>query len=191
MHALTAFVVHLIGQAGYAGLFIAMTLGNVGAPVGTEVVLPVAGALAATGHLRSVWLTIAIALVAELLGQSIGYAIGFFGGRPLIERYGKYIRFHEAELDRVHNFFERWGSFAIFICRFTPVIRGIVGIAAGIARMPLPAFYLWTFLGSLGFCGGLILLGSAFGAHINAITPILQKFGVLLALLVVVVDHEQ
>lgn len=180
MHALTAFFLNLVDHAGYAGLFIAMTLANVGAPVGSEIVLPAAGALAATGHLSSVWLAIVLAVVAELLGQSIGYAIGRFGGRPFIDRYGRYVHFHHAELERVENFFGRYGKFAIFICRFIPVVRGVVGIPAGIAEMPLGAFYLWTFLGSLIFCGGLILAGNALGAHADEVIAGVRKYALLI-----------
>jgi membrane protein DedA with SNARE-associated domain len=180
LHALTTFFLNLVDHAGYAGLFIAMTLANVGAPVGSEIVLPAAGALAATGHLSSVWLAIALAVAAELVGQSIGYAIGRFGGRPFIDRYGRYVRFHHAELERVENFFGRYGKFAIFICRFIPVVRGIVGIPAGIAEMPLGAFYLWTFLGSLIFCGGLILAGHALGAHADEVIAGVRKYALLI-----------
>lgn len=184
MHAFTTFVLNLIDHVGYVGLFIAMVLGNIGAPVGSEVLLPAAGALVATGHLSNLWITIAVAVGAELVGQSIGYAIGFYGGRPFVERYGKYVRFHQTEMARVEHFFARWGSFAIFICRFTPVIRGFVGVPAGIAEMPLQKFYLWTFLGSLGFCGGLILLGNALGNHFDQVLPQIDKSLYLLLALV-------
>lgn len=187
MHALSTFFLNLVDHAGYAGLFVAMTLANIGAPVGSELVLPAAGALAATGHLSNVWLAIAIAVAAELVGQSIGYAIGRFGGRPFIDRYGKYVHFHHAEMEKVHAFFERYGKFAIFICRFIPVIRGIVGIPAGIAEMPLGAFYFWTFLGSLVFCGGLVLAGHALGAHAGEVVDGARKYALALVGLVVVV----
>lgn len=180
MHALTTFFLNLVDHAGYLGLFVAMTLANIGAPVGSEIVLPAAGALAATGHLSNVWLAIAIAVAAELVGQSIAYAVGRFGGRPFVDRYGKYVRFHHAEMEKVERFFARYGRFAIFICRFIPVIRGIVGIPAGIAEMPLAAFYLWTFLGSLIFCGGLILAGSALGAHAHEVVDTVRHYAILI-----------
>ncbi|HKU66568.1 MAG TPA: DedA family protein [Candidatus Baltobacteraceae bacterium] len=185
MHEFTTFFLNLIDHAGYAGLFVAMTLANIGAPIGSEIVLPAAGALAATGHLSSVWIAIALAVLAELTGQSIGYAVGRFGGRPFVERYGKYVHFHHAEMEKVEGFFSRYGKFAIFICRFVPVIRGIVGIPAGIAEMPLPAFYLWTFCGSLLFCGGLILAGNALGAHSEAVIGAVQKYALLIIALAV------
>jgi membrane protein DedA with SNARE-associated domain len=176
MHAVTAFFLNFIDHAGYAGLFVAMALANIGAPVGSEIVLPAAGALVATGHLPSLWLAIVLAVGAELLGQSIGYAVGRFGGRPFLDKYGKYIRFHHKEMERVEEFFRRYGKFSIFICRFIPVIRGIVGIPAGIAEMPLGAFYLWTFCGSTIFCGGLILLGHAAGTHSREIIDAMRTY---------------
>jgi len=185
VHEFTTFFLNLVDHAGYGGLFVAMTLANIGAPVGSEIVLPAAGALAATGHLSSVWLAIALAVAAELTGQSIGYAVGRFGGRPFVDRYGKYVHFHHAELEKVERFFARYGRFAIFICRFVPVIRGIVGIPAGIAEMPLPAFYLWTFCGSLIFCGGLILAGNMLGTHSHEVIAAVQKYALLIIALAV------
>lgn len=186
MHAFTAFFLNLIQHAGYGGLFVVMTLANIGAPIGSEVVLPAAGIMAAKGYLSSVWLAIAVAVVAELAGQSIGYAVGRFGGRPFVARYGKYVHFHHAEMERVENFFARYGRFAIFICRFVPVIRGIVGIPAGIAEMPLGPFYFWTFCGSLIFCGGLILAGNVLGEHSHEAIAAVQKYALLIIALAVV-----
>lgn len=180
MHALTLFFQHLVQHYGYGGLFAAMSLANIGAPVGSEIVLPLAGGLAAKGLLSSVWLAILVSIVAELFGQSIAYAVGRFGGRAFIERYGRYVHFHAKEMERVENFFGRFGPFAIFLCRFIPVVRGVVGIPAGIAEMPLGAFYLWTFLGSALFCGGLILLGNAFGAHASVIVDTVRRYALLI-----------
>lgn len=186
MHEFTQFFLNLVHHAGYGGLFAAMTLANIGAPVGSEVVLPAAGLAAQQGALSSVWIAIAVAVLAELVGQSIAYAIGRFGGRPFVDRFGKYVRFHHAELEKVDGFFAKYGKFAIFICRFVPVIRGIVGIPAGIAQMPLPAFYFWTFCGSLIFCGGLILAGNALGVHSHEVIAGVQKYALLIIVLVVV-----
>lgn len=185
MHALTQFFVNLLHSGGWEGLFAAMTLANIGAPIGSEVILPAAGALSAKGFLPSVPVVVLIAVAAELFGQSIAYAVGYYGGRPFVDRFGKYVRFHHRELERVEAFFRKYGSFAIFVCRFTPVIRGIVGVPAGIAEMPLPAFYLWTALGSACFCGGLILLGHALGVHSDAVIATVRRFGYLIIALAV------
>lgn len=181
-------VVGLVDQYGYFGLFIALVLGNIGAPIGSELVLPAAGGLTATGHLSNIWFTIAIAVAGELGGGTIGYAIGRFGGEPLLERYGKYIHVTHERLSVMHKFFERYGTFAIFICRFLPVIRGIAAFPAGIAEMNLVQFYLWTFAGSAIFCSGLIMLGYSAGGHLDVILPLLKRGGyVALAVAVVAV----
>ena len=179
-------IIGLIDHYGYAGLFTALVLGNFGVPIGSEIVLPVAGALTATGHLTNLWLTILVAIAGELAGGSVGYAIGRYGGVPAIERFGKYVHFTHDRLVRVHSFFERWGTFAIFVCRFLPFIRGIVAIPAGIAEMNLVLFYLWTFLGSLIFCTFLILLGSALGTHLDTVLPLLRRGGYIVLSVAVV-----
>ena len=186
MHAFSAYFLNLVDHFGYAGLYVVMTLANIGMPVGSELVLPAAGALAATGHLSSAWLAIGAALAGELTGQSIGYAVGRYGGRPFVERYGKFIHVQHEELVRVHGFFERWGSFAIFIGRFVPFLRGVMGVPAGIAEMPLLPFYFWTFCGSLIFCAGFVLLGVTLGAHAGAVAETLHKYAILIAAIAVV-----
>jgi membrane protein DedA with SNARE-associated domain len=180
-------ILWLVDTYGYLGLFAALALGNIGVPIGTEIVLPVAGGLTATGHLSNLWLTIGVSLAGELAGGSVGYAIGRFGGVPLIERYGKYVHFTHERLMGVHRFFERWGTFAIFICRFLPVLRGVVAVAAGVAEMDLAHFYLWTFLGSLIFCSLLILLGNGLGPHVSAVLPLLHQWAYFILGFVVVV----
>jgi membrane protein DedA with SNARE-associated domain len=181
-------VVSLVDHYGYFGLFVALVLGNIGAPIGSELVLPAAGGLTATGHLSNLWLTIVVAIAGELGGGTLGYAIGRFGGEPLLERYGKYVHVTHDRLALMHRFFERWGTFAIFICRFLPVIRGIAAIPAGIAEMNLAQFYLWTLAGSTIFCGGLILLGYSAGGHLDVILPLLRRGGyIALAVAIVVV----
>lgn len=181
MEGLQHFVVGLVDHYGYFGLFVALLLGNVGAPIGSEIVLPVAGGLTATGHLPFLWLTIVVSVAGELAGESIAYAVGRFGGVPAIERFGKYVGLHHQHLVRVHGFFERYGTFAVFICRFLPFIRGIAGFPAGIAEMNLAHFYLWTLLGSLLFCTALIALGQALGGHLDDILPLLHRGGALVA----------
>jgi membrane protein DedA with SNARE-associated domain len=169
----------LVDHFGYGGLFVALALANIGAPLGSELILPVSGGLSATGHLPFLWLTIVVAVAAELFGGTMGYLIGRFGGRPLVDRYGKYLHLTHANLDRVQGFFERYGSFSIFVCRFIPVVRGVVSIPAGLARMNLAHFYCWYAFGSLIFCGGLILFGSMLGAHLDSVMPMLHKAGLL------------
>ncbi len=180
-------VVGLVDHYGYFGLFVALLLGNIGAPVGSELVLPTAGALTATGHLPNVWLTILVALAGEVAGESIAYAVGRYGGVPVIEKFGKYVHVGHPQLARIHGFFERYGTFAIFICRFLPFIRGIVGYPAGIAEMNLAHFYLWTIFGSAIFCTGMVFVGYSLGDHLDTFAPLLHKGGLAVLGVAVVV----
>jgi len=183
---IAAIFIGLVDHYGYEGLFVALTLANIGVPIGSEFILPAAGALTAKGHLAALWATILVAVVGELAGGSIGYAVGRFGGRPLVDNYGKYVHLTHANLDRVHAFFERYGNFAIFICRFVPVIRGIISIPAGLAEMDLVHFYGWYALGSLVFCGALVWLGDAVGDHLDTLQPLLHKTGLIVLVLAVI-----
>ena len=189
MEHLSAFFLGLVGHVGYLGLFIAMTLGNIGAPVGAEVIIPAAGALVATGNLPSVygvWGVIAVSVLGELCGGTLAYAIGRYGGRPFVHKYGPYVMFHEEQMAKVDAFFAKYGSFAIFICRFIPVIRGVVGIPAGITRMALAPYYLWYALGSLAFCTILAYIGHALGKNIDTIVPLLHKFSLAVVVLILI-----
>jgi membrane protein DedA with SNARE-associated domain len=167
-----------------------MALGNIGIPVGTEIVMPVAGAFVAKGHLSSLWLTGVIGVLGELTGSFVLYGIGYYGGRPFVARYGKYVGLSMHKLDVAHAFYERYGSKTVFVCRFIPFLRGIVSIPAGLAEMNLAQFYLWYTLGSLVFCGALVWLGEALGEHLDTVLPLLHKTGLIalvLALLAIVV----
>jgi membrane protein DedA with SNARE-associated domain len=166
-----AMVVHF----GYAGLFVVMVLGNIGLPTGTEIVMPTAGALAGSGHLPTIgtipaWIFVgAVGTVGEVCGGLVLYSIGWYGGLPFVHRYGKYVRFREHELDRVHAFYEKYGRATVFWCRFVPFVRGIAALPPGLSRMPKRYFLAYTALGSAIFCFGLAYLGDAAGHNIDGI----------------------
>ncbi|HEY1681271.1 MAG TPA: DedA family protein [Candidatus Tumulicola sp.] len=187
MEHLQHFVIDLIDKYGYGGLFLTMVMGNIGLPVGAELVLPISGALTATKHLASIWLTIAVVVSGECAGQTLAYAIGRYGGVPVLERYGKYVGFHHRQLEVVHGFFARYGTFSIFICRFLPVVRGVAGFPAGIAEMHYGAFILWTLLSSLVLCSLLVGLGYQLGDHLDRILPLLHRWGTLGGIIAVIV----
>lgn len=188
---LTDFVHALILHAGYPGLFVVMALGNIGFPVGTEIVVPFAGALAGSGALPSVgsvpgWIIVGlVATVAEVVGGIVLYTVGFYGGIPFVKRYGKYVMFREHELARVHAFYERQGTKTVFLCRFLPFIRGVAALPAGISRMQKRFFITYTAAGSAIFCFGLAYLGEAAGKNIDAISAKLHEFSLLAAGVVV------
>lgn len=191
MEHLTNTLHDLVVHFGYAGLFVVVLLGNLGMPAALEIMLPTAGGLAAQGHLPAVgplagWVVAAlVATVGELVGQSVFYAIGWYGGVPAVHRYGKYVRITEHELDRVHAFFARYGNATVFWCRFVPFVRGVVGLPAGISRMSPATFLGYTALGSAIFCFGLAYLGNVAGRNLDAILVGLHKVALLIVIVVV------
>jgi membrane protein DedA with SNARE-associated domain len=193
MEHLTQFFFRLVEQAGYPGLFLVMVLGNIGIPVGTELIVPAAGAAAGTGHLPSIgpfhalWAVAGIATAGEIAGAGILYAIGYYGGRPFVARWGKFIALNPHKLDIAHDFYERHGRKTVFLCRFIPVIRGIASLPAGISRMQKRYFFPYTAAGSGLFCLGLAFVGSTLGKHINAIAPFAHKASLAIIILVAVV----
>ncbi len=187
MEHLTHFFISLIDQAGYPGLFFVMVIGNLGIPVGTELVVPAAGAAAATGHLSNVWLVATVATGGEIVGGLILYAIGYAGGRPFVARWGRYIKLDEKKLDRFHEFYERYGNIVVFVCRFLPLVRGVSALPAGVSRMQKRYFLTYTAVGSAIFCFILAWLGSEFGSHFDAIIPMIHRFSTVFVLLVALV----
>jgi membrane protein DedA with SNARE-associated domain len=188
METLSGFFHALVVHFGYAGLFVVMTLGNVGMPTGTEVVMLTAGALAGSGHLPSAlgipgWLLVGlVGTLAEVCGGLILYSIGYYGGLPFVHRYGKYIRFREHELERVHAFYEKYGRATVFWCRFVPFVRGLAALPPGLSRMPKRYFITYTALGSAIFCFGVAYLGDVAGHNIDAITGYVHTSGLVILL---------
>jgi membrane protein DedA with SNARE-associated domain len=191
MEHLTQIFHDLIVHLGYAGLFIVMFLGNIGTPVGTEVVMPFAGGLAAQGHLPSIgalpgWIMVAaVGTVGELCGASALYAVGYYGGLPFVHRWGKYVGFKEKQLGAVHAFYERFGIWAVLLARFVPFVRGVASLPAGLSRMPLGWFLGFTALGSVVFCFGLAYLGQAAGKNLDSIVAVLHKAAIFIVIAIV------
>jgi membrane protein DedA with SNARE-associated domain len=193
MEQLSVYFHALVVHFGYAGLFVVMFLGNIGMPTGTEIVMPSAGALAATGHLPALgpvpgWaIAGAVGTLGEVCGGLVLYYIGWYGGLPFVQRYGKYIRFREHELGRVHAFYEKHGRPMVFWCRFIPFVRGVAALPPGLSRMQKRYFLTYTAFGSAIFCFGLAALGEVAGKNVDAITAYVHEFALLLAVGLVVV----
>jgi membrane protein DedA with SNARE-associated domain len=192
MEHLTQVFHDLVVHFGYAGLFVVMFLGNMGAPAGTEFVMPTAGALAAQGHLPSfagvpAWVLVGlVGTIAEVCGATALYAVGYYGGVPVLERYGKYIGFKHSALVKVHGFYERFGTITVFWCRFIPFVRGVASFPAGISQMSLAHFIPYTAIGSLIFCFGLADLGQMAGNNLDAILAGLHKAALAIVIVAVV-----
>ncbi len=155
--ALAAWVSAVIQSFGYAGVAFLMLAENLFPPIPSEVILPLTGFLIGQGDLRFVP-TLVAATFGSLAGALILYALGRWGGRELILRYGRVLRVKEAELDRADKWFDRYGSAIVLTGRMVPGVRSLVSIPAGLSEMPLGRFILLTTLGS-GVWNTLLIWG--------------------------------
>ena len=174
---LSAFVIAVIEQLGYGGVFIGMTLESTGLPLPSEIIMAFAGYVVWEGQLTLLGITLAGTLGC-LTGSLIAYGIGAYGGRPLLERYGKYVLIRKNELDRGEQWFAKHGESAVFISRLLPVVRTYISFPAGIVRMDVRKFSVYTFLGSLPFCFAFAYAGVALGPHWHSITRLSRYFNV-------------
>jgi membrane protein DedA with SNARE-associated domain len=156
------FVQHVVRDIGYPGLFALIMLESTLVPIPSELVMPFAGYLAHTGEF-SLPVILVINSVAALVGSGICYWIGKAGGKPLLMKYGKFVGVRKKDIERTHTYFERHGKATILIGRFLPVVRHIISIPAGIARMPLVPFFLQTFIGATIWGTVLIFIGYELG----------------------------
>ncbi|SIR54599.1 MULTISPECIES: DedA family protein [Acidiphilium] len=160
--ALAHFVIATISSLGYAGIAVLMALESACIPIPSEVILPFAGYLVSTGRF-DLWLVAIVGALGCNIGSTIAYAVGYAGGRPLVERFGRYILLDQAELTRVEGFFARYGSVTVLVSRMLPVVRTYIALPAGMARMNFWKFQAYTFIGSLPWCLALAYVGFRLG----------------------------
>lgn len=161
---LVQFVTHVIDAGGYAGVIALMGIESACIPLPSEVIMPFAGYVVYLGHMNLIWAATAGALGCNL-GSAVAYWIGAKGGRPLVERYGKWVLMSHRDLDWMTRFFERYGSITVLLARLLPVVRTFIAFPAGIARMSQARFHLYTFLGSWPWCFGLAYVGMKLGVQ--------------------------
>ena len=178
MHEITDAVTALVGDHGLYAVFALMLIDAV-LPAASELVMLYAGALAAgaiSGHQVTLfgaeiestpWAFVAMAgagTVGYTLGSVLGWAIGLYGGRPYLERHGRWLHITPGKLDKAERWFDRWGDWAVLVSRVTPVVRSFISIPAGIAEMRLGRYTVLTFLGTLPWCFGIAAAGLALGS---------------------------
>ena len=169
---------------GYPGVLLLITLESTLVPIPSEIVMPFAGYMASQGEF-SLPVILVINSVGALVGSSVCYWIGVKGGKPFLVKYGKFFLLRQHDIAKTEAFFARHGKKTILIGRFIPVIRHVISIPAGIARMPVRDFLLQTFLGSTVWGGTLIMLGYVVGANWEAFSKSLAHVDHLIALILV------
>ncbi len=174
------WTINLISSLSYFGVILAMAIESACIPLPSEIIMPFSGYLVSTGTFNFHLVSWAGAL-GNLLGSLLAYYVGYYGGRPFILRFGKYILIRKEELARADRFFERWGSWAVFICRMLPIVRTFISLPAGISRMRIVPFILLTFFGSLPWCYLLTYIGRVMGENWEDIRGYFHRFDLVIA----------
>jgi len=150
----------------YVIVLLLMTIQSACIPIPSEIIMPLGGSALCHSQFQLVVLA-TLASLASNLGSGLAYWIGASGGRPMVERYGSYVLLSRHDLDRVDNFFTRFGSWAVLIGRMTPIIRSFIAFPAGVAKMNQVRFHLFTFIGSWPWCYALAYIGMRLGASFD------------------------
>jgi membrane protein DedA with SNARE-associated domain len=188
---LATWIIATISAIGYAGIALLMAIESACIPLPSEIIMPFSGYLVSTGRFDLLLVATAGAIGCNL-GSTIAYAVGYYGGRPLVEKWGSYILVSRRDLERVDRFFARFGSITVFVSRLLPVVRTFIALPAGIARMPQGKFQLYTFIGSWPWCFGLAFAGAKLGDRWNSdpeLRDLFHRFDALIigAVLVLIV----
>jgi membrane protein DedA with SNARE-associated domain len=179
------FVISVISSMGYLGIVLLMAIESACIPLPSEVIMPFSGYLVYTGQFN-LWIVAFMGALGCNVGSAVAYEIGYYGGRPLVERYGSYIWLSEAELNWADRFFAKFGDWTVLISRMLPVIRTFIALPAGIARMPRFRFHMYTFVGSFPWCLGLAYLGMKAGEHWNYLGKYFHQFDKVIGAIILI-----
>ncbi len=180
--AISGVIINSIATLGYAGVVVLMALESSGFPFPSEIIMPFSGYLVLTGRFTLVGAALAGA-VGCLVGSLAAFWVSAVGGRPLLERYGRYVLFSKHDLAIADRGFARRGNLIVFVGRLLPVIRTYISFPAGIARMNLWRFAVYTFVGSLIWTYFLAWLGLRLGAQWASIRHVFEQFDVVIGIL--------
>lgn len=183
---LATFIIASISMLGYGGVVLMMAIESACIPLPSEIIMPFAGYLVHTGEFSLFWVSFAGA-VGCVIGSVLAYWVGIWGGRPFIEKYGKYVLITKHDLDIADNFFQKYGNTAVFVSRLLPIVRTFISLPAGIAKMNFPKFIAYTFFGSLPFCYLLAYIGKKLGENWNTLGVYFHKFDLVIGAVALIV----
>jgi len=180
---LAGFVISTISSLGYGGIVLLMAIESACIPLPSEVIMPFSGYLVFRGEFV-LWLVAVSGAVGCVLGSLVAYWVGGWGGRPLVERYGRYILISHHDLALADRWFERHGDIIILIGRLLPVVRTFIAFPAGVARMPIVKFIVYTFIGSLIWCWALAWVGLRLGEHWDTLGSWFHRFDAVIVAII-------
>ncbi|MFA6322481.1 MAG: DedA family protein [Candidatus Buchananbacteria bacterium] len=181
---LANIIISIIGYLGYTGVFLLMFLESCGLPIPSEIIMPFAGFLVAKGQLSFFWVGL-LGSLGNLAGSALAYYIGLWGGRPLIEKYGKWFLISKHDLNLADHWFNKYGDWAVFFGRLLPVVRTYISFPAGIAKMDIKKFCFYSFIGALPWCFLFAWLGIKMGNNWELIREKLHAFDMTILALVI------
>lgn len=187
LEALARFTTAVIEAGSYWGIALLMAIESACIPLPSEIIMPFAGYLVSLGKL-DLYLAATAGAIGCNLGSIVAYEVGRRGGRPMAEKWGRYVLIGPGELDAADRFFNRWGAAAILVGRMLPIIRTFIAFPAGVARMKLIPFHVYTFLGSWPWCFLLAWLGMWLGDKWNSdprVKAIYHQFEIVIAVAIV------
>ncbi len=162
LEVLTAFIIATISTLGYGGIVLLMAIESACIPLPSEIIMPFCGYLVYSGRFN-IWLVSIAGALGCVVGSLVAYWVGMYGGRPLIEKYGRFVLVSKHDLDLADRWFDRFGEVIVFVSRLLPAIRTFIAFPAGVARMNLKKFIIYTFAGSLPWCLALAYVGQKLG----------------------------
>jgi membrane protein DedA with SNARE-associated domain len=188
INTVVEWATHLIGNWGLPAVFLLMLLESACIPVPSEAIMPFAGFAVSEGHMSLFAITVA-GVLGNLIGSWITYAIGYYGGRPFVDRWGKYVLLRPHHLETAQHWFDRWGAPVVFFGRMLPIVRTFISLPAGFGKMNFWKFTLFTLLGCIPWVFMLGYLGEQLGANWEKIRPYLHyaDYAVVAAVVVFVI----
>lgn len=182
---LAGIIIAAITAGGYWAIVGLMAIESANIPLPSEVIMPFSGYLVAKGSLN-IWMVALAGAFGCVVGSALSYWLGKVGGRPFIERYGKYILISKKDLDRADRWFGKFGEPAIFFSRLLPVIRTFISFPAGITRMNFSKFIVYTFIGSFPWTLGLAYFGFRLGERWDDLKNTFHGFDVVIGVIILV-----
>jgi membrane protein DedA with SNARE-associated domain len=183
--AIGGFALSTISLLGYAGIFFLMMLESMVVPVPSELVMPFAGFLVAQGNFNFI-LVIVASTLGSITGSLIFYYIGKTGGHTLVEKYGKYVLVDTEDIKKTEAWFNKRGELTIFIARLIPVVRHLISLVAGVGKMNVRKFTLYTILGATLWNSILTYLGFILGQHWNEVSQYVEELDIIIVILLIV-----
>lgn len=177
---LAAWIIGVISSMGYGGIVLLMAIESACIPLPSEVIMPFSGFLVFKGEML-LWAVALAGAVGCVVGSIPAYYLGKHGGRPLVEKYGKWVLISRHDLEFADRAFDKYGEIIIFVGRLLPAVRTFIAFPAGVAHMNMPKFIIYTFVGSLIWCWVLAYAGMKFGEHWDYLKVYFHEFHYVIA----------